>query len=573
MNLFEANPQPAKAAGNALACDGFAGPVRIFTRDQCALIVRHALRSGRRPPADWRKGLATVDRFFFDLGTRPQILALVRDAIGEDVLFWGVDFLTRIPGQVHTWHTDIESAGGDKFVSVWIGLENTTRETSLLMVPGSHRYGKPIQQVAHENGRKRQEVTQQDILAWSRCFDPEAEIVQPAVEDGEALVFDGRLWHASKNVTQGKTRRALLLQYAAADQTLRKPDFDQLEWPFRYHAAPLPAILVSGSTDGKQHKLVPPPQIDKKAADDAGIVCRPLQFPLADDPERGWRPHRIMNGRTPNADAMSAHISVLSPGFSPHPPHVHVEEEVLVVLDGEAEILIGENTNPDEAVVHRVSAGAFSYYPAYQHHTIRNSGAKPVTYLMFKWRGPPQETSNQAKTGIFRFSDVLLNPEKKYHTEKFVEQPTGYLKRLHAHMTSLEPGAGYEPHADKHDVAIVVLEGTVRSAGTSLSPHGVFYFPAGTMHGMKNVGQARARYLVFEFHSPEPKFKKGELAFYKTGTKKKSAIRRALKGSWRWIASPVTRMIDHAVDRRLRMYFSKEELRSARARMKKREGR
>jgi hypothetical protein len=268
-----------------LSRDGFSGPQRLFTADQCALIVRHALHAKRRPPVEWRKGLGTVDRFFFDLATRPQILSLAREAIGEDVLFWGVDFLTRVPGQVHKWHTDIESSAGDKFLSIWIGLEGTTRETSLLMVPGSHRYGKSIQEVAHEHERKRDAITEQDVLEWSRGFDPEAEIVQPAVEDGEALIFDGRLWHASKNVTQGKTRRALLLQYAAADQVLRKPDFDQLEWPFRYHPEAMPAILVSGKADEKQHRLVPPPQIDKKAAGDTGVVCRPLQFPLPGDSE------------------------------------------------------------------------------------------------------------------------------------------------------------------------------------------------------------------------------------------------------------------------------------------------
>lgn len=569
MNLLAINPQAETTAGNFLARDGFVGPVRVFTPDQCALIVRHALHSACRLPADSRKSLATVDRFFFDLGTRPQILSLVRDAIGEDVLFWGVAFLTRVPGQAHTWHTDIESAGGDKFVSIWIGLENTSRETSLKLVPGSHRYGKPIQQVAHEHGRRRQDVADLDVLGWSRGFDRQAEIVQPAVEDGEALVFDGRLWHASKNVTQGKTRRALLLQYAAADQELPNPDVTQLEWPFRFHREPMPAIVVSGNAGTRQHKLVPPPTTGKKGIDDAGIVCHPLQFPLAGDAERGWRPHRIFNGRTPNADVMTAHVSVLSPGFSPHPPHVHVEEEVLIVLDGEAEILIGENTNPDEAVVHRVPAGAFSYYPAYQYHTIRNAGAEPVTYLMFKWRGPPQETLNQANTGIFRFSDVLLKPEKKYQTQKFFEQPTGYLNRLHAHITSLEPGAGYEPHADKHDVAIIVLEGIVRSADTLLSPHGVFYFPAGTMHGMKNVGSERARYLVFEFHSPEPNFAKRELSPSNPEKKKrKSAIRRGLNASWRWITSPIRRIIDRAVDRGLRRYFSDEELRSRRNRMK-----
>lgn len=81
---------------------------------------------------------------------------------------------------------------------------------------------------------------------------------------------------------------------------------------------------------------------------------------------------------------MSSHVSVLSPGHSPHPPHSHVQEELLIVLKGEAEILIVESPDPARARVERLVPGYFVYYPAYQHHTLRNPAASPVTYLMFK---------------------------------------------------------------------------------------------------------------------------------------------------------------------------------------------
>jgi len=190
---------------------------------------------------------------------------------------------------------------------------------------------------------------------------------------------------------------------------------------------------------------------------------------------------------------------------------------------------------------------------------------------MFKWYGPPAELSGQARTGIFRFGDILTTPPaKKYQGQKFFEHPTGYLKRLHAHVTSVEPGAGYAPHADKHDVAIIVLEGEVRAVSTTLSPHGVYYFPAGEMHGMENVGKTVARYLVFEFHAPEPDFTRSGQSFGKKQKKKKSILTRVLEDSWRWLTSPLTRKIDRAVDRRLRKYFGDDldELRKARKRMK-----
>jgi hypothetical protein len=67
-------------------------------------------------------------------------------------------------------------------------------------------------------------------------------------------------------------------------------------------------------------------------------------------------------------------------------------------------------------------------------------------------------------------------------------------------LTELQAGAGYVKHADAHDVAIVVLSGSVETMGRRFGRRGVIYFPAREMHDMKNPGSATARYLVFEFH-------------------------------------------------------------------------
>ena len=67
-------------------------------------------------------------------------------------------------------------------------------------------------------------------------------------------------------------------------------------------------------------------------------------------------------------------------------------------------------------------------------------------------------------------------------------------------MSNLQPGAGYPPHADDYDVAILVLGGKVETLDRVVEPLGVVFYAAGEMHGMKNVGDVPARYLVFEFH-------------------------------------------------------------------------
>jgi hypothetical protein len=82
-----------------------------------------------------------------------------------------------------------------------------------------------------------------------------------------------------------------------------------------------------------------------------------------------------------------------------------------------------------------------------------------------------------------------------------MEGPTECLGKLHSHLTELQPDAGYEPHRDAHDVALVVLDGSVETLDQRVDPVSVVYASAGELHGMRNIGTVPARYLVFEFHA------------------------------------------------------------------------
>jgi ectoine hydroxylase-related dioxygenase (phytanoyl-CoA dioxygenase family) len=154
--------------------------------------------------------------------------------MGDDIVLWGVTLVTRAPGQPHPWQTDIESSHpGGGFVSVWIGLENTCQQSGLQLVTKSHLFGKSIQEVCHEKGIHLGTASSEKVFEWAQELDEDAAFLQPEVSDGEALIFDGRLWHGSYNALEKETRLALLLQYAKADRPVRIHDPKQLEWPFR----------------------------------------------------------------------------------------------------------------------------------------------------------------------------------------------------------------------------------------------------------------------------------------------------------------------------------------------------
>jgi len=478
--------------------DGFIGPLPLFTRAQCELVLRH-FRHGNPPaPLEWAKGQAASDCLVFDIATRPALLARLRLLFGNDILLWGASLITRGPNEIHPWHSDIESyAQGGGFVSVWIGIENTSRESALQLITGSHAIGRTVQQVAHEKGVGRGEACAATVLDWARKIVPSAEFFQPAMNDGDALFFDGRLWHGSWNTRVKGTRTALLLQYAAAGTPVKMPNFSQLEWPFRFKYSRVPVLLVSGSDSTRANYIVPPPA---PAVTALTSQFHPLELPLLGDRVKRWCPHHLFAGATTNVSHISTHTSVLSPGHSPHAPHAHHEEEILIVLDGEAELVIAQSESGLDARRERLGAGSFVYYPAFQFHTVRNATATPITYLMFKWTGPPRETEAPLDTRLSRMEDIPQIANAPFATQLVFEGPTHYLAKLHVHLTDLQPGAGYASHSDAHDVAIVLLSGSVETMDRQIERHGVVYFPAHEMHDMKNPGRDTARYLVFELH-------------------------------------------------------------------------
>src|SRR5262249_39075517 len=162
------------------------------------------------------------------------------------------------------------------------------------------------------------------------------------------------------------------------------------------------------------------------------------------------RPSHLFRGATPNTQVMGSHVSVLSPGHSPHPPHAHREEELLIVLDGQAELIIADGPDDVRPRVERLQKGSFVYYPAYQHHTIRNRSRRPVTYLMFKWRGQLAASEETLATTIVK-PEAAANPvsNRPFAAAKLLEGPTAYLYKFHSHLSVLQSRASYTAHTDQ----------------------------------------------------------------------------------------------------------------------------
>jgi len=84
------------------------------------------------------------------------------------------------------------------------------------------------------------------------------------------------------------------------------------------------------------------------------------------------------DGSTDQLRTLQAGSLRLKPGQSPHPPHQHPEEEILLVTEGQGEISLDGATT-------RAGPGAMMYCAAGRLHGIVNTGQTPLTFFFSKW--------------------------------------------------------------------------------------------------------------------------------------------------------------------------------------------
>jgi len=89
----------------------------------------------------------------------------------------------------------------------------------------------------------------------------------------------------------------------------------------------------------------------------------------------------VVQQPTATLDELEIHITTLNKGETPHPPHQHPDEELVIVKEGTVESLVNGELK-------RVGPGSIIFQAANQMHSIRNVGDGPATYHVIKWNSP-----------------------------------------------------------------------------------------------------------------------------------------------------------------------------------------
>jgi quercetin dioxygenase-like cupin family protein len=103
------------------------------------------------------------------------------------------------------------------------------------------------------------------------------------------------------------------------------------------------------------------------------------EWSTADTKPNEWGAVRqVMRAPTPTLDELEIHVSTLNPGKSPHPPHQHQHEEILIVKDGTLDTFQSGTTR-------RVGPGGIIFQASNELHNVTNVGQTPATYYVIGW--------------------------------------------------------------------------------------------------------------------------------------------------------------------------------------------
>ena len=81
---------------------------------------------------------------------------------------------------------------------------------------------------------------------------------------------------------------------------------------------------------------------------------------------------------TATVDQLEMHVTTLNPGQSPHPPHRHVNEELIIIREGDCETLSNGNWV-------KVGSGSVVFNASNSLHGFRNVGTTPAIYHVINW--------------------------------------------------------------------------------------------------------------------------------------------------------------------------------------------
>ena len=141
------------------------------------------------------------------------------------------------------------------------------------------------------------------------------------------------------------------------------------------------------SVSRRDINLLVPALVAARTAQSRPAEIRPSKAYLFDElavkvnPQSHNESRQVFRGETHDGFEIACHITKLQPGQMPHPPHRHLNEEVLFMHAGAVEITIEGKTST-------LRPGSVAYIHSNELHGLRNDGPIPAEYFILELDGP-----------------------------------------------------------------------------------------------------------------------------------------------------------------------------------------
>ncbi len=418
------------------------------------------------------------------------------------------------------------------------------------VITHSHKQGTaPPDEVLLGNNKGIQRVsgswfqqTEEKAVNLIRQKYPQAKSRSFQMGDGDYIIFHGKAWHGSWNPTE-LTRNAVMVQYVTPDC----PTFANFDYTFPLTNELMPVVLVSGDKShlkGHWHnhnlvtvehsgeQLVAKHRYRRILHEDVvkAHYTRPALANKAfiahfHSAKREQRPYgqllSIIDQATPIMAKLTVHYLQLLQYRSPHQPHIHLDEELIYILEGKARVtrLLDPKVQiyPDERIV---SSGDIVYHPKNCPHTITAlESPTGTTYLSVRFTSR-SSFAKHTTTTTTTATPLLVNSTTATTTTAntmqpmlfvrpdgpgtFLNGPTEHLGKLGGQVRVLPPGKQLmkPPHdAHHYDQLIVVEHGQLLllPENSLLERGDLLFCPAHVSCGLRNAGTENSRHIAFEF--------------------------------------------------------------------------
>jgi len=212
---------------------------------------------------------------------------------------------------------------------------------------------------------------------------------------------------------------------------------------------------------------------------------------------------QILEGSTTSLSHFEVHASTLDPGKAPHPPHMHQdEEELMIVKEGNVKVTIAGQSKI-------LGPGSIAFAMPHDEHGIENAGNTQATYYILKYKGrqPNLERGKQAGGSfMINWNDLETSNTGKGYRRDFFNRATSQTAQFEMHTTALNADSiSHPPHTHVQEEIILILDGNVEMFIDCKYYKGsvgdIFFLPSMIRHNLKNIGKEQCEYFAFQWRN------------------------------------------------------------------------